>query len=151
VESNLALVFSHTVWQCMRKSPLQKPDKVLRYFPLEVVAEWGKKISGVLLLHPDPLHHGVPRQRCFCKTKSTNKMLLCDGCDEWYHHGCIGVDEEEAAAAVNWRCGYCLAAAADDGNRAWSLAVPQGNRKRPKIAPSRNDADAPKARGNRTI
>lgn len=73
-------------------------------------------------------------------------MLLCEECDEWYHNACIGVDEEEAKAAVNWRCGYCQAAPDDEGNREWSLAVPQGKRKRAKVAPIRNDAHTPKAR-----
>jgi hypothetical protein len=74
-------------------------------------------------------------------------MLLCERCDEWYHYDCIGISNEEAAAEVDWDCGYCRSPPDADGYRAWSLAVPQGNRKRPKIAPPRSDATTPKARG----
>ncbi len=131
----------------MRKSPLKKPDQILRFSPLDVVLEQSKIVSKVLLFHPDKIRRDIPRQRCFCNTKSNGQMLLCEACDEWYHFRCIGVTEEEARAADNWQCGYCVGRPDADGNRDWTLAIPQGKRKKAKVAPARNDADTPRARG----
>lgn len=106
-----------------------------------------EKLKSTILFHPEPIVHQLSRQRCFCRRKSDNKMCLCDSCDEWYHLDCVGMTEEEADAAVNWKCGYCRADADEGGNREWRLEIPQGSSKRKRVAKPRNDADSPKARG----
>lgn len=131
----------------MRKAPLQKPDRVFRFNPLKVVLEDSKVVSKVLLLDPNPLHHQTPRQRCFCGNVPNDKMLLCEACNEWYHLTCVGMDETEAAAANHWRCGYCRSPADEEGKQAWALAIPQGNRKKPKVAAARLLSAAPRALG----
>jgi hypothetical protein len=109
--------------------------------------EQSKRISKVLLFSPDKIRREIPRQRCFCNTKSTNQMVLCEACTEWYHLGCVGMSQEDALAADNWHCGYCRSAPDADGNRDWTLPIAQGKRKKPKVAPTRNDNATPKARG----
>ena len=131
----------------MRRTALQKPDQILRHFPLVKVFEQSKRVNKVLLFSCDMLRREIPRQRCFCKTKSTKDMMLCEECAEWYHLACIGVTQEEAEAAADWRCGYCQGAPDNDGFRTWQSRIPQGNRKRPKVALARNDNATPRARG----
>lgn len=133
--------------QCVRKNALKKPDQYLRDFPLAKVYEQSKRVYKVLLFNFDKLRRELPRQRCFCRTKSTNDMVLCDTCDEWYHLACVGMTREEADAAADWACGYCRGGPDADGNRAWQLAIPQGKRKRPKVALARHDDATPMAHG----
>jgi hypothetical protein len=133
--------------QCVRKAPGQLPNQELRFYPLVKVFEQSERISKVLLFSPDKICREIPRQRCFCNTKSNAQMMLCEECAEWYHVACIGMTQVEAEAAVDWCCGYCQSAPDADGDRTWMLAVPQGQRKRPKVAPVRNDVATPKARG----
>jgi len=74
--------------QCVRKAAAVKPDKELRFHPADKVVAASKSVKKLVLLHPEPIRVQVERKRCFCKTKTNNKMLLCEGCDEWYHHLC---------------------------------------------------------------
>ena len=104
-------------------------------------------VASVLLFHPDPIWIDVPRQRCFCKTKSNNKMLVCEECDEWYHWACVGVADQEEAEKLKFVCGYCQDAPDEEGLRRWKMPIPQGNRKRLKKAPDRNDVTTPRAIG----
>jgi hypothetical protein len=131
----------------VRKAPFAKPDQYLRFLCLESVCERVKNLLATILFDPRPLLHKIPRQRCFCRRKSDHNMVLCDGCDEWYHLDCVGMNREEANAAQDWMCGYCRSAPDGDGNRDWKLEIPQGNLKRKKVAKPRNDRDSPKARG----
>lgn len=133
--------------QCVRKVPLKKPDVELRRHPLQKVLAASAELYKVLLLHPEPFRHEQARQRCFCGTKSNNKMVLCETCHEWYHLSCVGLTEDKAEGEQNWQCGYCVAPRGADGNRSWALFVPQGKRKRARVAPARNDANMPKTRG----
>lgn len=109
--------------------------------------EASKQVNKVVLLHPDQFRHMRPIQRCFCGKIPNNKMVLCDGCDEWYHFDCVGLTVQQAQAEQNWRCGYCRSSVGTDGERKWILSIPQGSRKRPKVAPTRNDANTPKVLG----
>ena len=133
--------------QCVCKSALAKPDKVLRYFHLEEVVKASQNVSKVLLFHPHPFRHLVQRMRCFCGKLPNNKMLLCEECMEWFHLDCVGLTEQEAQLEKTWHCGYCRTQPDRDGNRKWGLAIPQGKRKRAKVAPFRNDSKMPKALG----
>lgn len=104
-------------------------------------------LRKVVLVHPEPIVSECNRQRCFCGRQSDQKMLLCDGCDEWYHFDCIGVSEQEARELEGWPCGYCRAPVDGDGNQSWVLAVPQRGKKKPKVAPQRRASETPKALG----
>lgn len=134
-------------FQCVRDSPLQKPDIVLRQFSLQKVFEASKRVHKTLLFHSMPFRFERDRQSCFCGCKSNNKMVLCDGCHEWFHLDCVGITGDAAEEDDAWRCGYCLAAPDGAGNRIWTLNIPQGKRKRKKVAGPRNDAKTPKALG----
>lgn len=129
--------------QCVRKAALPKPDHVLRNFPITTVQEKSKSVSKVLLFSSDELR----RDPAPALLLQDQEMMLCEKCAEWYHLVCVGITEEEAHAAVDWRCGYCRALPDADGGRAWELPIPQGQRKRLKVAPARNDNATPKARG----
>ncbi len=119
----------------------------MRFSPLIKVIPATEKLQSVLLLHPDPIRHERERKYCFCRTKATKEMMLCDNCHEWYHFKYVGVDERTAAASDDWQCGYCQDEPDDDGMRSWNLAIPQLNKKRPRTAADRNDEETPKALG----
>lgn len=126
---------------------MKKPDLIMRHHPMSKVLPAMQKLRRVILFHPDPIVAAAPRQRCFCGTKSNEKMLLCEPCLEWYHFGCIGVNAAEAAALIDWRCGYCRTEPDGDGLHTWGLEIPQGKRKRLKTAEPRAAAQTPRALG----
>lgn len=126
---------------------MQKPDQYLRNCPLEYVVKQADKLKTRIMFDDRPLQHEIPRKLCFCKTKETQNMMLCETCEEWYHFDCIGVTCEQAEAEDEWKCGYCQSEPSADGFREWKLNIPQGNRKRPKVAKPRNDNKTPKALG----
>lgn len=109
--------------------------------------EYSKVAADVILFHPETFRHQEKRQACYCGAKSNDKMVQCDHCDEWFHCACIGVSEQQARQEENWGCGYCRAVPDADGNCTWQLEIPQGGRKRPRVAPTRNVRDTPKAKG----
>jgi hypothetical protein len=127
--------------------PLQKPDKILRKYPLRKVIPATERLQRVLLMHPDPIRRKVERKYCFCKTNGNNEMVLCEECHEWYHFRCVGLSEEAAQGAEGWRCGYCRGDPDERGNRKWMLPVPPGKGKRQREAPARNDDETPLALG----
>lgn len=131
----------------MRQAPLRKPDQYLRVGTLLFANSVQDALKKRVLFHPLPIRHQVPRKRCFCRRKTDNKMVLCEGCDEWYHLDCVGLDEAEAQGADDWQCGYCQSALEEDGTRAWNLAIPQGKYKKPRVAKPRMDGKTPRALG----
>lgn len=128
-------------------APLRKPDVELRKVALQKVLEQTKHVTDQILFHPETIYHREKRRRCFCKVKAEKEMVFCGGCSQWYHLGCVGLSEEQARAAVGWRCGYCISVPKGDGMCSWKLAIPQGDRKRKKVAPDRHKDDTPKKRG----
>ncbi|GBP03412.1 hypothetical protein EVAR_71356_1 [Eumeta japonica] len=40
-----------------------------------------------------------------CSEKDTDDMVQCDLCDQWFHFGCAGVDQN--VANISWSCEYC--------------------------------------------
>ncbi len=119
----------------------------MRQFPLEVVVAESKKVTQRIVFHPDQLRHQVKRQRCFCGNVSNDRMLLCDTCQEWYHCDCIGVTKKEAATLQGWKCGYCFEPPDAAGDCVWKMDIPQGKRKKAKVAPSRNVSQTPRELG----
>jgi hypothetical protein len=142
----VAVLISNTR-QCVRAAPLRKPDVELRKHPLQKVLEATDTVTNQILFHPEKLRHWEKRRRCFCKVKSEEKMMLCETCWQWYHFGCVGLSAQEASQAVDWKCGYCLGKPVADGMCSWKLDIPQGNRKRKKVAPERHIKNSPRARG----
>lgn len=128
-------------------APLRKPDVELRKVALHKVMNVTKHVTDQILFHPQTIFRREKRRRCYCKVKSELEMVLCDACSQWYHFDCVGLTDEQASAAVDWRCGYCLSAPKDNGMCSWDLAIPQGDRKRKKVAPDRHKDDTPKKRG----
>jgi hypothetical protein len=143
----VVLIVMFKTYQCVRAAPLRKPDVELRKHPLQKVLAATDTVTDQILFHPEKLRHWEKRRRCFCKVKSEQNMTLCETCWQWYHLGCVGLSAEEAHAAVDWKCGYCIGKPGADGMCSWKLAIPQGNRKRKKVAPERDSKDTPRARG----
>ncbi len=43
-----------------------------------------------------------------CRQAAGDRVMLgCDGCDEWFHTECIGLDETEAEAMESYLCAKC--------------------------------------------
>ncbi len=133
--------------QCVRAAPLRKPDVELRKHPLQKVLEATGAVTNQILFHPEKLRHWEKRRRCFCRAKSELKMMLCETCWQWYHYGCVGLSAQEASKAAGWKCGYCLGKPGADEMCTWKLKIPQGKRKREKVASDRHIKDSPRARG----
>lgn len=131
----------------MRKSKLPKPDLVLRNFPLEKVLPCMEKVTQHVALHPDNFWLATPRQACFCGKKSTLQMTKCQDCDEWFHHKCTGLTEEQAAQLDDWTCGYCLEGPDEDGNCHWKLVIPQPKKGAAPVPPIRNVDASPRMQG----
>jgi hypothetical protein len=74
-------------------------------------------------------------------------MALCDECHQWYHLACLGLEKKELEADKNWKCGYCRGKPDSEGMCEWKMVIPQGERKRKKVAPMRHFRDTPLARG----
>lgn len=133
--------------QCVRKNALKKPDVELRKHPLSEVAKVSAELTGRILFHPEPFRVQSDRQRCICRAKSNNKMVLCESCDEWFHFACVDMTEVEAQDAKDWKCGYCAGGPPKDGMQSWVLARRQVS-KRARPAPrERLVSETPKARG----
>lgn len=136
-----------TIAQCVRTAPLPRPDAVLRKHPLQKVMGVAESLTAQVLFHPHSIYHKEKRRRCFCGIKSEGKMGLCDSCNQWYHYGCLGMTFDDLEADKNWKCGYCRGKPDSDGICEWKMTIPQGKRKRKKVAPSRHFRDTPLARG----
>lgn len=73
-------------------------------------------------------------------------MLGCEGCNEWYHGGCLalkGDDFKRAAEDHAWRCGFCKGVADDDGNVVWQDAISAAQSKSKKAKKVRHINDTP--------
>ena len=46
---------------------------------------------------------------CYCKDTLWGKMIGCDGCQDWFHLPCAGLDED-FASLDDWYCKFCSAA-----------------------------------------
>lgn len=142
------LVSDVTFWlQCVRRAPSKKPDLIFRFLPLESVVPRVKTLAYIILFDPLPLQHQILRKRCFCHRKSDTQMCLCDTCWEWYHFSCVGLNQEEAQQAADWKCGYCRSQVDHEGMQTWNLEIPQGKRKRVRVAKPREASQTPRALG----
>jgi len=129
---------------------MQKPDKYLRKHPLDIVVPASKELQKVLLFDPDPLWPDWKRTYCICEKFSNSNMLGCEGCNEWYHGGCLVIKGKAFKAAIadnNWRCGYCLSDTDEDGKRSWIMAMSEAQHLKRKVEFKRADDDTPRARG----
>ena len=103
-----------------------------------------EKITGHVALHPDDVWPAAPRQACFCAKKSTLQMTKCQECDEWFHHKCTGLGEEEAAGLDAWTCGYCSEEPDADGNCQWTREIPKPKKGSAPVPPVRNISMTPR-------
>ncbi|KAI9355372.1 hypothetical protein DFJ73DRAFT_623678 [Zopfochytrium polystomum] len=44
---------------------------------------------------------------CFCRTGEDGGMILCDICNEWYHHRCLRMTKNEAKCQSEFVCPIC--------------------------------------------
>ena len=45
---------------------------------------------------------------CVCRQPLKNPMVACDGCGEWFHDGCVEVEDEVFIdEKVKWYCMNC--------------------------------------------
>jgi hypothetical protein len=136
-----------TLAQAIRKNKLQKPDLILRKFPIVKVLEALKSINTCIALHPVEGWEKPARIACFCGKKSNGQMTKCATCDEWSHHKCTGMTDAAARQVDAWKCGYCIGEPDEDGNCKWNLPIPVPTRGAAPVAPLRNIVDTPKVKG----
>ena len=74
-------------------------------------------------------------------------MTKCQECDEWFHHKCTGLGEEEAAGLDAWTCGYCSEEPDDDGNCQWTREIPEPKKGSATVPPVRNINMTPRVNG----
>ena len=127
---------------------MQKPDKGLRKRPLQEVPAALEKLKRVILFHPDVIVQEKPAKYCVCgkgertgrerKGKSL-KMVLCEGCHEWFHYDCVGLAEGFDSETEQWTCEWCQDEVDREGYQRWRT-----DRKQPK---RRHFRDTPKANG----
>jgi len=137
--------------KAIRKRKAQKPDKVLRKYPLEKVIPAAAIMSKVLLVNSDPIWPNIERRFCICHGFQNNHMLGCEGCNEWYHGACIALKGEAFKAAASdedWRCGFCLDNMDEGGEiQCWKADVSASLTKSKRAKLERNVHDKPSARG----
>ena len=129
---------------------MKKPDLELRKFPLQKVFPCLDTITDHVVIHPDDFWQDAPRQACFCGKKSTLQMTKCQDCDEWFHHKCTGLTEEQAAQLDGWTCGYCSDGPDEDGNCRWTRPIPKPKRGAAPVPPVRNVNATPRMQGLNT-
>ena len=134
-----------------RKRKMQKPDKLLRKYSLEKVIPAGATMRKVLLMNSDPIWPNVERRFCICRGLQNTHMLGCEGCNEWYHGGCLALKGAAFKAAANdkdWRCGFCLDNVDGDGEiQHWRADVSASLTKSKRAKLERSVDDTPLARG----
>lgn len=134
-----------------RKRKMQKPDKLLRKYSLEKVIPAGATMRKVLLMNSDPIWPNVERRFCICRGLQNTHMLGCEGCNEWYHGGCLALKGKAFKAAANdedWRCGFCLDNMDGGGEiQHWRADVSASLTKSKRAKLERSVDDTPLARG----
>lgn len=124
---------------------MPKPDKVMRFRPLNEVGEAISKLKQVVLIHPKPIVEELPPKFCVCgkgvvkKGKRSKNMVQCGQCWEWFHYDCVGLGDEEEVAEVDWECDWCLSVTDKSGYQRWTRG-----RKKAKL---RHQNDRPKLQG----
>ena len=68
-------------------------------------------LSGNVHVNPGPVQ--FPCGTCGRSVNKNHRALMCDGCDLWYHIGCVGVGGCEysrnlSLSDLNWLCPVCL-------------------------------------------
>jgi hypothetical protein len=122
-----------------------KPDKVLRTRPLKELQWATLKLKKVALFHPDRIVVPVPSQYCVCRKEEhhkdveTKEMLQCEECWEWFHFGCVGLQDGTDVSALSWNCEWCRDKADNQGKQRWKTG-----RKKPKL---RHVSDVPRLKG----
>ncbi|XP_035169698.1 histone lysine demethylase PHF8-like, partial [Oxyura jamaicensis] len=79
---------------------------------------------------------------CLCRLPYdvTRFMIECDGCQDWFHGSCVGVEEEAAAEIDLYHCPQCAVLRGP--------SVMKRRRAPPKPAPGDADAGRPVRTGS---
>jgi hypothetical protein len=56
-----------------------------------------------------PLYGGPLYCLCEQPERAGDHFIRCDGCDEWFHPKCVGLENEAADQMENWACPRCRA------------------------------------------
>ncbi|KAK9117096.1 hypothetical protein Sjap_016043 [Stephania japonica] len=57
---------------------------------------------------------------CVCgRAEARGGVLVCDGCERWFHLSCAGMRSRQAIVLEDWVCGGCLRSG--DGSNRWGL------------------------------
>lgn len=124
---------------------MPKPDRVLRFRPLNEVQRAISRLSRVVLFNPDPICKELPPQYCVCGQgerrggKKTKHMVQCVECWQWFHFDCVGLGDEADIDGVDWKCEWCSSAIDQNGRQRWI-----SGRKKAKL---RHFKDTPKHQG----
>jgi hypothetical protein len=98
---------------------MPKPDKILRMRPLKEVVTAVQKLKRVVLFHPDEIVIELPAKMCICgkgerkRGDKTKMMIQCEECWEWFHYGCVGLEDDFDSGEGQWKCEWCIKGADD--------------------------------------
>jgi hypothetical protein len=131
--------------QRVKKAAMPKPDRVLRSRPLKEVGDAVSKLKRVVLFHPQPIVEELPHQYCVCRKgehvsrEKSADMIQCEGCWEWFHFACVGIQPGTDVSQLVWTCEWCKDAPDKQGYQRWRTG-----RKLPK---KRHSRDMPRHHG----
>lgn len=127
---------------------MQKLDKWMRQLPLKIVIPMAERFRKVLLFHPDCIWANKKRRYCICREFTTEHMVGCSRCNEWYHTKCMGLKglaRKEVEGDDDWECGFCSDAAPEDGIHKWCFDVSAPLKKSKKAVLERHIDNTPLA------
>lgn len=138
-----------TLFQRVRAAPMPKPDKVLRFRPLREIPAALKQLKHVVLFHPKPIVEHEDPIYCVCRKgerqqeEKERRMVMCDGCEEWFHIDCVGLKSDSEVKNKDWKCFWCQDVPDKEGFQRWRY-----NRKMPKKRLVQDTPKVRKARNN---
>lgn len=127
---------------------MQKLDKWMRQLPLKIVIPMAERFRKVLLFHPDCIWANKKRRYCICREFTTDHMVGCSRCNEWYHTKCMGLKglaRKAVEGDEDWECGFCSDAAPEDGIHKWRFDVSAPLKKSKKAVLERHIGNTPLA------
>lgn len=113
---------------------MQKPDRLLRSFPLSKALKSMKKLRKIILFHPDQLGIEIENVYCVCRKmdekpkEKTSKLILCDTCFEWFHKSCIKLKDDFNEVTDEYKCDWCCSKVDKKGIQRWTAG-----RNKPKL------------------
>ncbi len=77
-----------------------------------------------------PIVEELPAKYCVCgkgERKNGKEMIQCEGCWDWFHFDCVGIEDGADLRGKEWRCQWCRDPIDKGGYQRWKTG-----RKKPK-------------------